>query len=128
MGKKNYTKFSEHFKKSENEEVINEVNEEIVTEINTEPTEPVVEVTEKPVEETIDKGLVTGVVVGCEQLRVREKPSTTAKVICIINKSDKVQVQLRHEGEPVPADVGFYKVYIASGVAGYCLTKYINIK
>lgn len=144
MAHKNYTKFSERFKKSEGEEVINEINEKIENEIKEEvmgaPVDAVVEPTAEATDRIFNPNPVTveepavenyikeGTVVECEKLNVRKNPSPNAEVLCILNKGDKVQVDLKIEGEPAPADVSFYQVIIAAGVKGYCVTKFISIE
>ena len=123
MKQKNYTKFSE---KSEKVETVP------AEELNPLTTEPVVEETKEEVTEIVEPKeptLSTGVVVGCTKLNVREQPSKDAKVLCVINKNDEVKVNLYHDKEPELAkDESYYKVITASGVEGYCVVKYINIK
>lgn len=114
MGKKNYSKFSENLKNSE--EVIEETKNEMVEEIM------------EVIEETPEIKLVTGVVVNCDKLNVREKPSKDAKVLQVLNKNDEIKINLYHEGEPVPSDLSFYKVITSAGVEGYCVINYIKLK
>lgn len=122
MQRKNYSKFSDRFKKTENEEVVNEIKETIENEVKQEET---VEVVEEVKTETYIK---TGEVVGCEKLNVREQPYSNAKVLCVLNKGDKVQVDLKIDGEPEIADASFYQICTAAGVKGHCMTKFISIK
>ena len=114
MQRKNYSKFSDRFKKTENEEVVNEIKETIENEVKQEETVEVVE----EVKDIIVEGYVTG----CEKLNVRDGNSPNAKVLCILNKNDVVQVDLTY----VIGD--WYKVCTAAGVKGYCMTKFISIK
>lgn len=111
MAHKNYSNFSERFKKTENEEVINEIKETIENEVKQ----------EEVVEEVKDI-IVEGYVTGCEKLNVRDGNSPNAKVLCILNKNDIVQVNLTIITE------GWYKIITAAGVNGYCMTKFISIK
>ena len=106
MGKKNYSKFSEHFKKSE--EVIEETKNEMIEEVK--------EVTEEEPETEI----VTGVVVNCDKLNIREKPSTDSKVLRIVKKDEELGIY------PTPVD-GFYKV-VRMETEGYCMMNFIKLK
>ena len=123
MKPKNYSKISENFKKSEKIEPVP------AEELNPLATETVVEEPKEEMTEPKEPTLATGVVVGCTKLNVREQPSKDAKVLCIINKNDEVKVNLYHDKEPELAkDESYYKVITSSGVEGYCVVKYINVK
>lgn len=131
MGHKNYSKYSENLKESNNEELIEkssitsgyaEISEEVVT------TEEQIMTTTVDVVEEKNEYIVKGTVVECDKLNVRKEPSKDADILCVINKGDEVQVNLKIEGEPKIGDVSFYQVYTASGVEGYCMTKYISIE
>lgn len=80
------------------------------------------------VEVTDEGSFAIGVVTGCSKLNVREKAEANSEVLLIINNGDEVTINLDCEGQPEPSDVSFYKVTTASGVEGYCMTKYIEIK
>lgn len=78
----------------------------------------------KPDETTVEPEpkTVLGVVVDCDLLRVRKRPSTEADVLCVIERGSEVTVD-------DPDHVGkFYKVCTATGVEGYCAKPYIEIK
>ena len=60
-----------------------------------------------------------GFVDNCSKLNVREKPSIDAKVLTILNKGDKVQIQSENDG--------WYSVFY-EGVSGFCMKEYINKK
>lgn len=117
MGHRNYSKFSEHFKKSESQETINEINDKITEEVVNEPATVETEIIETQEEVTI----VTGKVSGCEKLNVRENPSIDAKVLCVLNRTDEVRVDLTNTMED------WYKVCTSAGIEGYCMAKYINL-
>ena len=139
----NYHKNYFHPKKSENSEnkvevvdgqmTIEEVvNENVVIEDDAVLTENEVdELNEEDVMDvdvTDEGSFAIGVVTGCAKLNVREKAEANSEVLLIINNGDEVTINLDCEGQPEPSDVSFYKVTTASGVEGYCMTKYIEIK
>lgn len=66
--------------------------------------------------------VVTGFVSECAKLNVRKLPYTSADVRCVVNLGDKVIID--EEGS---TDL-FYKVKTSSGVDGYCMRKYVEIR
>lgn len=64
----------------------------------------------------------TGIVMNCFRLNVREKPSTESEVIHILNRKERVTVDL----EETHSD--WTKVYLPDGVEGYCMIDYIAIE
>lgn len=88
----------------------------------------IVEETPIPLEEesaeqiTLDEfKFVTGVVVGCLKLNVREQMFTGAAILCELPASSEVQIFAGEDhGE-------WYHVVTASGVEGFCMKKYITI-
>lgn len=124
--KQNYSKFSNKFKNKENYEGIREP-------INLPVEEPKEEIIREPIETGIEEPTATNyiksaVVIGCEKLNLREEPSKDAKVLCVLKKGEKVEVDLKIEGEPKVGDASFYQVCTVAGVKGYCMTKYISIE
>ena len=86
-----------------------------------EETEPEVTVAELPmVEET--KAPVTGIVVDCDRLRMRESPSPYAEVICTIERGSKLTI---NEDE---STASFYKVCAEIGAEGYCMKQFVKIE
>lgn len=122
MGHKNYSKFSQHFKNTENNpaNTIEENKTEVlegqvsVNDITGEQNDNVIE----PVVET-----VLGFVSGCEKLNMRKEPNKESDVLIILNKNTEVQVNMT---ESTTED--FYKVYGPNGVEGYCMKQFISIK
>ena len=114
MGHKNYSSFSNPFKKTEIpvNEVVEENNETVNETVELAITEPVV----TEIVQTPDNG-----VVNCERLNVRKRPSKDAEVLCVINKNDKIKL-LNEQNEE------FIKICTASGIEGYCMKKFINVK
>lgn len=60
-----------------------------------------------------------GFVDNCSKLNVRENPNIDAKVLTILNKGDKVQINSENDG--------WYSV-VYKGVSGFCMKEYINKK
>lgn len=63
-----------------------------------------------------------GVVCGCETLFVRSEANKESSPLTIIEKDSKVEIDLDQSTED------FYKVTIESGIEGYCMKKFIEIK
>lgn len=86
--------------------------------------QPVIEEVTIPVEEeaVVEPKLVTGVVIDCRKLNVREQMHTGATILCELPVSSEVQVVAdEHHDE-------WYHVFTASGIEGFCMKKYISIK
>lgn len=115
MSQKNYSKFSQHFKKTENEEnkKVEDVNNVTMNEVFNEVMDEIVD--EKPVEK------VDGVVTGCAKLNVRKEAKMGTTVLCVLTKGDDIVVDLENSTED------FYKVCTSSGVEGYCMKTYISV-
>ena len=60
-----------------------------------------------------------GFVDNCSKLNIRENPNIDAKVLTILNKGDKVQINSENEG--------WYGVFY-KGISGFCMKEYINKK
>ena len=134
MGHKNYSNFSKHFnKKQNNVETENKPMEgQVAVEDIITPVEfPIVEdlklqegdiVTEEGIIQADTPKTVTGIVTGCEKLYVRTKPSKESNHITIIPKETEIQINLSESTED------FYKVTTSMGIEGYCMKKFITIK
>lgn len=152
----NYNKFYQQPKKSENsenkmEEVFDKVINDIVTvdpevkvneEGNMEMTvnvdaesfienaevlineevEQLLEEDVVEVEVTEEGSLVKGKLVNCSRLNVREAADKEAEVLCVIDKGSEVTITLEESTED------FYKVCTSSGVEGFCMKQFIEIK
>lgn len=57
--------------------------------------------------------------VNCDQLNLREEPSTDADILLIIKKGDPVSI--------LEESKGFYKV-LTNGIIGYCVKEFITVK
>lgn len=65
--------------------------------------------------------LVIGVVSNCVKLNVRDDPDVHGRVMCTINCGTEVEIDLSESVND------WYKVYLVSGVEGYCLNDFITI-
>lgn len=62
------------------------------------------------------------VVFNCSKLNVRERPSSLASVLTIVNAGDEVVVdESKSNGK-------FYSVTTATGIEGYCVKDYLKMK
>ena len=74
------------------------------------------------VEEPPKKEKVLGTVVNCPRLRVREHPSINAVVAAEIDEGSEVVINEDKSTEE------FYSVVTATGLEGYCMKDYIQVK
>lgn len=113
MAKRNYSNYSKQKIKPESEEatVIRDIEHVI------EDQTVIPEIIEPEATDT----KIMGVVSNCTRLNVREEPTTSAKVLTVIEADTEVQIILNEE------ENGFSKVIIADGREGYCMSKYITI-
>lgn len=65
---------------------------------------------------------VFGVVTGCAKLNVREEPSITANVVAVIKRGTTLEIDMEN------SDVEWLCVCTASGVEGFCMAEYVDIK
>lgn len=79
----------------------------------------VVDVQDEPAKEP---ETITGIVVDCNSLNVREEPSRKANVLTILMAGTEVQVAADEMLDE------WYHVYTASGLDGFCMKKYIAFK
>lgn len=79
-----------------------------------------VEVEEPIVEEVVKQK--TGVVANCVRLNVRVAPAITADIKCEIKAGTEVVIDNDSSTEE------FYKVSLATGVEGFCMKDYIEIR
>lgn len=91
------------------------VTEDELTAVNTDPAITIT--TEDEPNE-----LLTGIVVGCTKLNVREAPDKNAKVVAVIPVGAEVLVDFdKIIGE-------WHGVCTASGIEGYCMQQFIEIQ
>ena len=73
-------------------------------------------------DEVEDNDVLIGTVSGCSRLNVRFRPNSKSDIVCEIDNNTEVMID---ESESTD---DFYKVYIASGIEGYCMKKYIDVQ
>lgn len=107
------------------EMTVNVDTESLIQEADVLSNEEVETLTEEDVmdAEVTEQGtLVKGVVIGCIKLNVRKEAKPGSEVLLIIDKDTEVNILLEESTEE------FYKVTTSSGVEGYCMKQYIEIK
>ena len=82
--------------------------------------EPTDEVVEQPVVVTQPE-TVTGIVVNCIKLNVREQMNTGSSILCVLPVSSEVKVIANEVHDD------WCHVFTASGVEGFCMKQYIKI-
>lgn len=82
--------------------------------------EPIDEVVEQPVVET-EPETVTGIVVNCIKLNVREQMNLASAVLCVLPASSEVKVIANEVHDD------WCHVFTASGIDGFCMKQYIKI-
>lgn len=65
---------------------------------------------------------VTGYVVNCAKLNVRNEPKPHSEILCTIEQDSEVEIDEAQSTED------FYKICSAAGIEGYCVKYFINIK
>ena len=74
---------------------------------------------DKTIENSVDD---IGIVVNCIKLNVRKEPDKTSDIIQIIDSLTEVRVI------PKDSTYNFYKEILPSGIEGYCMKKFIELK
>ena len=78
----------------------------------------------KPMEETVETVTlpkrVTGVVVNCVRLNVRENVTVDSDIVCVLNAGSEVEIDIDKSPE------NWFYVYSAIGAEGYCMRQYIE--
>lgn len=113
MGHNNYSNFSKHNNQSHQHQVdVPSFVEDDRTTVDNEPENIVEEIKQE----------ATGKVIDCDRLNVRKEDKKESDVLCIIEKDSEVQINLDESTEE------FYKVVTPSGIEGYCMKKFIEVK
>lgn len=63
---------------------------------------------------------VTGVVVDCLKLNVREEPDIDADVVCVLDVMSEVKIDVAKSTRD------WFKIYTAIGAEGYCMRKFVD--
>lgn len=96
------------------------INSSKAEEKATQTAEP--EVKEPATEEQYKQEKILGTVVNCAKLRIREHPNINAIVAAEIEKGSEVKI------DESKSTAEFYAVITGSGLEGYCMKDYIQIK
>lgn len=99
-----------------------DVTEEPAAVVEEETLEESVEVEEKTETEPEPVEPLIGVVAGCTRLNIREKANTDATVV-IVAEADTVLMI-----EPAESTEDWYKVYTESGIEGFCMKKFVELR
>jgi uncharacterized protein YgiM (DUF1202 family) len=90
--------------------------------INTEKTNNIVENSKPNNEPKKDvNNLVSGIVTNCKFLNVRKSASTEAIALAIIDKGDKVTIDMNASNND------WYKIRTTSGIDGFSMKKFIEV-
>ena len=73
--------------------------------------------TEEPEEE---ESIFVGTVTNCKKLNIRETPSLQGKVLCVLEEGSELMVDKTESTDE------WYKVYLESGISGFCMKDYIG--
>ena len=109
-------------------ETMNEEFNEEIEDLETEETAIVMvtDATEDEEAEDVEKeseeadAIFVGTVINCGKLNLREKPSLQGKVICVLNKGTELMVDRAESTDK------WYRVYLESGLSGFCMKDYIG--
>jgi hypothetical protein len=117
MSKHNYSQYSNN-KKYDTDKV------NVATEI----TETPVVVDEAPVKvkmETVavpEPKIVTGVVVNCAKLNVREEANADAAIVAVLPMNTEIEIDI------FKSNSDWVAVCTETGITGYCMRKFVNAK
>ena len=121
MGYKDYTKFSnsqEHIEEIQNG--FTKTEDSVIEEVVEQPN-AIEEVVKQPaaIEPVAPK---IGFVIDCVKLNVRSEPYIDSDIVCVIPGSTEVEVDEENSTDD------FYKICTYSGVEGFCMKKFIQLK
>lgn len=63
---------------------------------------------------------VAGVVANCAKLNVRSKPSITGEIVCVLNASSEIEIDVEK------SVTDWVYICTATGVEGYCMRQFIK--
>lgn len=65
---------------------------------------------------------VTGVIVNCNKLNIRSKPSVDANVVTILGSKTEIEIDTARSTD------AWLKISTASGIEGFCMRQFVDIK
>lgn len=126
MSKHNYSQYSNKANKPATSNT-HEIEDDVVVVAEPETVEaPAVKMeveAPKPVKTTKPKVVpetVEGTVVNCAKLNVRNKPSLDGDVVCVLNATSEINIDVAKSTRE------WFYVCTATGVEGYCMKKFIE--
>ena len=63
-----------------------------------------------------------GIVINCNNLNIRKHPDLNSDIICAIKRSTEVMIDDNESTED------FYKICTVSGIEGFCIKQYIEVR
>lgn len=63
-----------------------------------------------------------GIVINCNNLNIRKHPDLNSDIICAIKRSTEVMIDDNESTED------FYKICTVSGIEGFCMKQYIEVR
>lgn len=127
MSKHNYTQYSNKNKPNHHEKPAVKPAEPTTTKSNIKATETnVVQPQPQLVQETVETvklpNTVTGKVVNCAKLNVRENATVDSGIVCILNAMSEIEIDVKKSTE------NWFYIYTAIGAEGYCMKQYVEAR
>lgn len=121
--KHNYSQYS---KKTSDHKPVNSIESSPEVKMEVEPSKtsalPVYELVNETVDTVTMPKTVSGVVVNCAKLNVREEPSANAEVVCVLDVMSEIKI------DASKSDNEWFKICTATGVEGYCMRKFVDAR
>ena len=73
-------------------------------------------------DEANSEELNVGIVTGCVCLNVRREPSVNSAVLCTVPVTTKLMVDAKK------SNLSWFHVYTESGIEGFCMKRFVNVK
>jgi SH3-like domain-containing protein len=122
LSKHNYSQYSDKKKTNNTQSKSNKA----VTSTIPKSSSPEVKIEVELVQETVNTvtlpKTVSGVVVNCAKLNVREEPSADADVVCVLDVMSEIKI------DAAKSDNEWFKICTASGIEGYCMRKFVDAR
>ena len=127
MSKHNYSQYSNSKKKGNDTAKVESISEIPVTTQNNVyvsdefvPETPEVKMAVETVETVTLPKTVKGTVSNCAKLNVREKPSLTAEVVCVLDAMSEIEIDV------AKSTAEWFYICTATGAEGYCMKKFVE--
>lgn len=125
MSKHNYSQYSSKPKQNHQHKNADKVEPEVVkpkvtATPNSTPNEPVIKLVQETVETVKLPNTVTGKVVNCAKLNVRENATVDSGIVCILDVMSEIEIDVKKSTE------NWFYIYTAIGAEGYCMKQYVE--